>query len=770
MDVRPTEHVPDTVANAAATPDREQPFEALGLKADEYAKIREILGRRPTSGELAMYSVMWSEHCSYKSSKIYLRQFGQKVSPAMKKNLMVGMGENAGVVDVGGGWAVTFKGESHNHPSYIEPFQGAATGVGGIVRDIISMGARPVAVMDQLRFGDIDAPDTARVVDGVVGGISFYANCLGLPNIGGETYFDAVYQGNPLVNVLSVGVLRHEDLHLANAKGAGNKVVLFGARTGGDGIGGASILASDTFSAGGPTKRPAVQVGDPFAEKVLIECCLELFRDELVEGIQDLGAAGISCATSELASNGDGGMFIELDRVLLRDPSLTAEEILMSESQERMMAVVEPSKLDAFLAVTAKWDVETSVLGEVTDTGRLVINWHGEEIVNVEPRTVAVDGPVYERPVAYPTWIDALQADGAAGLARPDSGDELRAQALQLLGSANMADKSWITNQYDTYVLGNTALSFPDDGGMIRVDEESGLGFALATDANGRYCQLDPAQGARLALAEAYRNVAATGATPVAVTDCLNFGSPENPEVMWQFSQTVEALSDACLEMEIPVTGGNVSFYNQTGTAPIFPTPVIGVLGVIDDVAKRIPSGWQDEGDNIYLLGTTALELDGSAWAGTVHGHLGGLPPAVDLDAERRLAALISAGGDQSLIASAHDLSDGGLAQALAESVMRFGVGARVWLGELMERDGVDAATALFSESTGRMLVSVPREDDVKFQGLCEGRGYPVLRIGVTDAQAPGLEVQDLYTVSLDELRSTHGATLPARFGAVIAE
>jgi phosphoribosylformylglycinamidine synthase len=359
-----TAHVVDTVANALATPEREQPFAALGLKEDEYASIREILGRRPTSGELAMYSVMWSEHCSYKSSKMYLRQFGQKVTPAMKKNLMVGMGENAGVVDVGEGWAVTFKVESHNHPSYIEPFQGAATGVGGIVRDIISMGARPVAVMDQLRFGAIDSPDTARVVHGVVSGISFYGNCLGLPNIGGETYFDPIYQGNPLVNALSVGVLRHEDLHLANASGLGNKVVLFGARTGGDGIGGASILASDTFSAGGPTKRPAVQVGDPFAEKVLIECCLELFRDKLVEGIQDLGAAGISCATSELASNGDGGMFIELEKVLLRDPTLTAEEILMSESQERMMAVVKPELLDAFLAVTAKWDVETSVLGQ----------------------------------------------------------------------------------------------------------------------------------------------------------------------------------------------------------------------------------------------------------------------------------------------------------------------------------------------------------------------------------------------------------------------
>jgi phosphoribosylformylglycinamidine synthase II len=757
----------DTVSNAAATPDRVQPFAALGLKEDEYLSIRSILGRRPTSGELAMYSVMWSEHCSYKSSKMYLRQFGDKTNDAMTKNLMVGMGENAGVLDIGDGWAVTFKIESHNHPSYIEPFQGAATGVGGIVRDIISMGARPVAVMDALRFGAIDDPDTARVVHGVVAGISFYGNCLGLPNIGGETWFDPVYQGNPLVNALAVGVLRHEDLHLANARGVGNKVVLFGARTGGDGIGGASILASDSFRAGGPTKRPAVQVGDPFAEKVLIECCLELFQLKLVEGIQDLGAAGISCATSELASNGDGGMFIELDKVLLRDPSLTAEEILMSESQERMMAIVTPEKLEGFLRVVEKWDVETSVLGEVTDTGRLVINWHGEEIVNVEPRTVAVDGPVYERPVAYPTWIDALRADSASRLPRATDPDELRAQAVALLGSGNLASKDWITNQYDTYVMGNTALSFPDDGGMVRVDEETGLGFAVATDANGRYAQLDPYAGAQLALAEAFRNVAVTGATPVGVSDCLNFGSPENPEVMWQFSRAVEGLADGCLELSIPVTGGNVSFYNQTGTVPIHPTPVVAVLGVIGDVADRIPSGWQDEGNNIYLLGVTRDELDGSAWAGVIHSHLGGVPPLVDFPAEQALAALIKAGSDQNIIASAHDLSDGGLVQALSESVLRFGVGARVWITEIMQRDGVDATAALFSESGGRVIVSVPREDDVRFIGLCEGRGIPALRIGVTDSDG-ALEVQDQFTFPLSELRATHRGTLTAAFGPVI--
>ena len=764
--------VADTVENAKATPEKEQPFAALGLKPDEYAEIKSILGRRPTSGELAMYSVMWSEHCSYKSSKIYLKRFGQKVTPEMKTRLMVGMGQNAGVVDIGEGWAVTFKVESHNHPSYIEPFQGAATGVGGIVRDIISMGARPVAVMDQLRFGAIDNPDTARVVHGVVGGISFYGNCLGLPNIGGETVSDPVYQGNPLVNALAVGVLRHEDLKLANASGTGNKVVLFGARTGGDGIGGASILASDTFADGGPTKRPAVQVGDPFAEKVLIECCLELYQGELVEAIQDLGAAGISCATSELAANGGSGMRVDLENVLLRDPTLTPEEILMSESQERMMAIVAPDKLDAFLAVTGKWDVETSVLGEVTGDGRLQIFWHGEQIVDVDPSTVAVDGPVYERPVAYPTWIDALQQDPAAALARSTDPDTLREQFLRLVSSPNQADTSWITNQYDFYVGGNTALAFPDDAGMIRVDESSGLGFAIATDANGRYCQLDPYQGAKLALAEAYRNVAVTGAVPVAVTDCLNFGSPENPEVMWQFSQAVDGLADGCLELGIPVTGGNVSFYNQTGDTPIHPTPVVGVMGIIDDVAHRVPSGWQDEGENIYLLGVTSTELSGSAWAATVHGHLGGRPPAVDLAGEQRLAELIRAANDENLISSAHDLSEGGLAQTLADGVLRFGVGARVWLDEIIERDGVDAASALFSESTGRVIVTVPREDDVKFRGLCEGRGYPVLRIGVTDLSGAdaALEVQGVFTIPAAELRSASATTLPAAFGPTVTE
>ena len=754
----------DTVENAQQEPDKEQPWKELGLKKDEYESIKEILGRRPTSSELAMYSVMWSEHCSYKSSKIYLRQFGEKVTDEMKKHLMVGMGENAGVVDIGEGLAVTFKVESHNHPSYIEPFQGAATGVGGIVRDILSMGARPVAVMDQLRFGAPQDPDTARVVHGVVDGISFYGNCLGLPNIGGETVFDKVYQGNPLVNALSIGSLKHEDLKLAKATNAGDLVILFGARTGADGIGGVSVLASETFGDEGPTKRPAVQVGDPFAEKVLIECCLELFQAGVVAGIQDLGGAGISCATSELASNGNMGMRVQLKNVLLRDESLTPEEILMSESQERMCAIVPKKHLKDFEKIVNKWEVEYSVLGEVINEDRLYIDWGHEEIVNVPPRTVAHDGPVYDRPVEYPKYQDALNADSSAKLKRAENPTEVATQLMELISSPNHADKSWITAQYDKYVMGNTALAMPDDGGMIRISEETGLGVALATDANGKYCYLDPYEGARQALAEAYRNVAVTGAVPRAVTNCLNFGSPENPEVMWQFKQATAGLADGCQELGIQVTGGNVSFYNQTGDTAIYPTPVVGVLGVIDDVARRIPSGWQDDGNNIYLLGTTYDELDGSAWAKDLHDHLGGRPPKVDLKKEKELGDLLHGAAMQGLIEAAHDVSEGGLGIAILEASLRFNVGARLWLTELIERDNLDLTAAIFSESQARVIVSVGREDDVKFQALCEARGAPVLRIGVTDKENQAVDIQGVAKLELEAIRVAWGGVLPGLY------
>ena len=747
----------DTVATAEISPEHSQPFAELGLKHDEYQQIRDILGRRPTSSELAMYSVMWSEHCSYKSSKVHLRQFGEK---APKTDvLLVGIGENAGVVDIGDGWAVTFKVESHNHPSYVEPYQGAATGIGGIVRDIMSMGARPLAVMDPLRFGPADAPDTKRVLPGIVAGIGGYGNCLGLPNIGGEIVFDASYSGNPLVNALCVGAMKHEDIHLASAKGVGNLVVLYGARTGGDGIGGVSVLASETFSDGGPTKRPSVQVGDPFMEKLLIEATLEVLQAGLVEGIQDLGGAGISCATSELASNGEGGMHVWLDRVLLRDETLSPEEILMSESQERMCAIVRPDRLVEFMERCAKWEVEAVVIGEVNATGRLTVDWHGERIVDVPPRTVAHEGPVYERPYHRPPWMDALQADTTDHLERPSSAEELKATLLSMIAAPNLASKSWVTSQYDRYVLGNTVLAQPEDAGMIRIDEVTGLGVALATDCNGRFAKLDPYAGAQLALSEAYRNVAASGAKPLAVTNCLNFGSPEDPEVMWQFAEATRGLADGCLQLGTPVTGGNVSFYNQTGDRPILPTPVVGVLGVISDVARRTSITWGAAGDYIYLLGDTKDEFGGSEWANHVHGHLGGLPPKVDLDRERALGEVLVAGSMDSIFVAAHDVSDGGAAQVLVEMALRAGTGATIAVPTAL-----DPFVFMFSESAGRAVVVVRPIDAGRLAALCEKTGVPLTAIGAV-SDDDNLVFADLFTVSLGDLRREHERTLPELFG-----
>ncbi|MFP3963998.1 phosphoribosylformylglycinamidine synthase subunit PurL [Actinomadura fulvescens] len=753
----PVVYETDTVAAATATPDRPQPFAELGMKEEEYRRVRDILGRRPTSAELAIYSVMWSEHCSYKSSKVHLRQFGDKAPKT--DALLVGMGENAGVVDVGHGWAVTFKVESHNHPSYVEPYQGAATGVGGIVRDIMSMGARPVAVMDSLRFGPADAPDTHRVLPGVVAGVGGYGNSLGLPNIGGETVFDACYAQNPLVNALCVGVMKHEDIKRAVAPGPGNRVILFGAGTGPDGIGGASVLASATFDDESQAKRPSVQVGDPFMEKLLIECCLELFREDLVVGIQDLGAAGVSCATTELAAAGTGGMHVELDSVPLRDATLLPEEILMSESQERMMAVVSPDKVDRFMEICGRWEIPATVIGSVTDTGRLVMTWRGETIVDIPPGTAADEGPVYERPYEPPADLGSLQADTPGRLARPANADDLRNTVLWLAGSPNLASKTWVTSQYDRYVLGNTVLAMPEDAGVVRIDDESGLGIALSLDGNGRYTRLDPYSGAQLALSEAYRNVASTGARPLAVTNCLNFGSPEDPGVMWQFARAVEGLADACQYLGIPVTGGNVSFYNQTGATPINPTPVIGVLGVHDDVRRRVNMSFTSEGATIALLGETREEFGGSEWAHVVYDHLGGLPPLVDLAAEAALASVLVNAAREGLLTASHDISDGGLSQTLVESCLRGGLGARITLPG-------DPFVALFSESVARAVVAIRPGGEARLAALCEQAGVPVTQIGVTGGDSLTVaghgDTQELFSIPLAELREAHERTLPS--------
>ncbi len=739
----------DTVEIAALTPDQEQPFAALGLKPDEYQRIREILGRRPSSSELAMYSVMWSEHCSYKSSKVHLKQFGEKAPHS--DALLVGIGENAGVVDVGQGYAVTFKIESHNHPSFVEPYQGAATGVGGIVRDILTMGARPIAVMDPLRFGPADAADTRRVLPGIVAGIGGYGNCLGLPNIGGEIVFDETYAGNPLVNALCVGVMRHDQIKLAKASGAGNLVVLFGAQTGGDGIGGVSVLASETFGSTGPAKRPSVQVGDPFTEKVLIECSLEIFAEDLVIGIQDLGGAGLSCATSELASGGSGGMRVELDTVPLRDPSLSPEEILMSESQERMCAIVEPSKIARFLEICKKWDVTVSVIGEVTDGDRLIITWHGETIVDVPPRTVAHEGPVYNRPLAKPEYVDRVNSQ-ILDLPMPHDPQEVKAAVLKLISSPNMADKSWVTSQYDKYVQGNTIQSQPEDSGMVRIDEITHLGVAISTDANASWSYLNPYEGAKLALAEAARNIATAGAKPLAVTNCLNFGSPEDPGVMWQFAETVRGLADGCLEMGLPVTGGNVSFYNQTGDVAILPTPVIGVLGVIQDVRARTPMAFASDGLDLYLIGETGNDLAGSEWA-YMHKQRGGQSPVADLQREMRLIELLLEG--QSIFVAAHDLSQGGLAVSLAEMVLHHNVGATISISDPI-------GIALLSETPGRVVVAISPSDAQSLASMASKYEIPVSKLGVTGGTA--LHINSV-SIGLDELRTAYTQTIPKLFG-----
>jgi phosphoribosylformylglycinamidine synthase len=615
--------------------------------------------------------------------------------------------------------------------------------------------------MDALRFGPADAPDTRRVLPGVVSGISFYGNCLGLPNIGGELAFDPCYRGNPLVNALCVGVMRHQDLKLAAARGTGNKVILFGSRTGPDGIGGASVLASATFGGSESAKRPSVQVGDPFMEKLLIECCLELYAADLVTGIQDLGAAGVACATTELAAGGGAGMDVDLDVVPLRDPALGPAEILMSESQERMMAVVEPGNVGQFMEVCARWGVLATVLGEVTGTGRLRMTWRGEQVVDIPPASAADEGPVYQRPIQRPAGQDALLADDAAALPRPGSAPELRAALLSLLASPGLADKSWVTEQYDRHVRGNTVLATPQDAGVIRIDEQTGLGIALATDGNGRFDLLDPYAGAQLALAEAYRNVAATGAVPLAVTNCLNFGSPEDPGVMWQFSEAVRGLADGCAALGVPVTGGNVSFYNQTDETNIHPTPVVGVLGVHADVTRRVPMGLRTEGAPVVLLGRTAVEFGGSAWAQVTHGHCGGRPPEVDLAAERALAAVLTSAAADGLLEAAHDLSEGGLATALAECCLDQGVGCQVALpGDLF--------TQLFSESAARAVVAVRPGSEEAFAALAARHGVPAAELGVAGGDSlvvQGAAGQGGFDIPVDELAAAHRGTLPSLFG-----
>jgi phosphoribosylformylglycinamidine synthase subunit PurL len=700
-----------------------------GLTAEEYARVKQILGREPNITELGIFSVMWSEHCSYKSSKVHLKRL-----PTRGKLVVQGPGENAGVVDIGDGLVAAFKIESHNHPSFVEPFQGAATGVGGILRDIFTMGARPIAVLDSLRFGPItpghgvtgeDAAKNRRVLDGVIRGIGHYGNCFGVPTVGGEVCFEPCYSQNPLVNALALGIAKKEDLFFAKAKGSGNPVIYVGAKTGRDGIHGASLLASAEFTEESQQKRPNVQVGDPFVEKLLLEACLEAMHTGAVVAIQDMGAAGLTCSTTEMASRGGTGIEIELAKVPQRETGLTPYEIMLSESQERMLLVAAKGRECEVLAVFAKWGLDAVVVGEVTDSGLLRVKDHSRVVAEIPAHPLAEEGPVYKRPLAPPAQRNETPADW---FHFEREGTDLTANFVKLLSSPAIASKRWITEQYDTSVRTNT-LAGPgaSDAAVMRIkDPETGVVkrvLALATDGNGRWCQLNPRLGAMHAVAEAARNVAASGARPIAATNCLNFGSPEKQEVMWQFSEVIDGLSTACNELSTPITGGNVSFYNETLGKSIYPTPTIGVLGILDDASRVLKIAFRNEGDLIVVLdgrgsndGATvgaryivpsrenlAREFSSSEYSKSITGIVSGEPPAIDLAAEKRLQDCLVALASEGAVQSAHDVSDGGLAVTIAESC--FAANGFSALVSLVEK--VPAETALFGERGARAVVSV---------------------------------------------------------------
>ncbi len=689
-----------------------------GLTAEEYARIREILGREPGFTELGIFSVMWSEHCSYKSSKVHLRRL-----PTHGPQVVQGPGENAGVVEIGGGWVAAFKIESHNHPSFVEPFQGAATGVGGILRDVFTMGARPIAVMNSLRFGPIAeqrAPQPSddagikrnrRIFDGVVRGIAHYGNCFGVPTIGGEIHFEPCYSGNPLVNALALGIARKEKLFFARARGEGNPVIYVGAKTGRDGIHGASRLASAEFTEESQQKRPNVQVGDPFMEKLLLEACLEAMQTGAVVGIQDMGAAGLTCSTCEMASRGATGIEIELERVPQRESGMTPYEMMLSESQERMLLVAESGREQEVLAVFRKWGLDAVEIGRVTSDGILRVRHHGAVVAEIPAHPLAEEGPVYQRPMAPPpAREDARLVEFAT------DGADLTGNFLQLLAAPAIASKRCIYEQYDHMVQTNTLLlPGAGDAALVRV-KGTARALALSTDGNARWCHLDPRAGATAAVAEAARNVACTGARPLAATNCLNFGSPEKPEVMWEFSEAIDGMSEACRALGVPITGGNVSFYNETLGRSIYPTPVVGILGVLEDASRAVGMGFQNEDDIILLLygqgrgpaqaagEDLRREFSSSEYARTIHGIVAGAPPAVDLEAEKCLVDFLVAAAAAGLLQSAHDISDGGLAVAGAESCFASaGLSARITL----EETTVPVEAALFGEWTARAVVSV---------------------------------------------------------------
>ncbi len=708
-----------------------------GLSAEEWEKILSILGRAPTIEELGVFSAMWSEHCSYKSSRIHLKNL-----PTTGPHVIQGPGENAGAVDIGEGLAAVFKIESHNHPSFIEPYQGAATGVGGILRDVFTMGARPIANLNSLRFGSPEHARTPQLVKGVVAGIGGYGNCVGVATVGGEVYFDAGYDQNILVNAFTLGVVRQDRIFRAAASGVGNPVMYVGSRTGRDGIHGAS-MASAEFDQTSEEKRPTVQVGDPFTEKLLLEACLELMASDCIVAIQDMGAAGLTSSSVEMAGRGGLGIEIDLDRVPQREEGMTAYDLLLSESQERMLLVAKVGREGDVKAIFDKWDLQAAVIGKVTDDGLFRARWHGEEVVRIPAGPVSTEAPLYRRPIEEPKNLNELQELSIPALPEPQDYDET---LRRLLASPNLCSKRWVYEQYDSLVRGNTVVGPGSDAAVLRV-KGTRKGLAATVDCNSRYCLLDPYVGSVIAVCESARNLVASGAKPLGLSDCLNFGSPEKPDVMWQFQQSIAGIRDACQALAIPVVSGNVSFYNDTDGRSIPPTPTIAMVGVVEEIAHALAQGFRKAGDVIVLLGRTREELGGSEYLATIHGLVRGAPPWIDLGFERRLQAFVSSAASEGMLRSAHDVSEGGIAVALAECCFASPdrLGARVDLEQGMRSD-----VLLFGESQSRFLVTVERSQWPRLRDRAQREGVPAEAIG--EVGGGRLEIGDWIDASVAAL------------------
>ena len=694
-------------------------IESHGLTEEEYGRILKILGREPGIVELGIFSVMWSEHCSYKSSRIHLRKF-----PTKGDRVLQGPGENAGVIDLGDGLAAVFKMESHNHPSFIEPYQGAATGVGGILRDIFTMGARPVAILDSLRFGDINLPRNRYLLSGVVSGIAGYGNCVGIPTVGGEIYFDEIYNNNILVNVFALGIVKKDRIFKGVASGVGNPVIYVGSKTGRDGIHGAT-MASDVFDESSETKRPTVQVGDPFTEKLLIEACLEVMNAGLIVGIQDMGAAGLTSSSCEMAGRAGTGIDIHIDRVPMRETGMTPYEVMLSESQERMLIVTEPEKEKEVMEVFHKWDLDAVVIGEVTDTKKIRVINRGDMVADIPIESLTDDAPLYERAGSPPPYLDVLHDLDMENLPVPE---DLNKVLLTLLSVPTIASKEWVFRQYDHMVRTDTVVVPGSDSAVIRI-KGTNKGIAMTADCNSRYCFSDPYTGGAIAVAEAARNIVCAGGEPVGLTDCLNFGNPEKPEIMWQFQQAIEGISAVCRKFNIPVISGNVSFYNETNDLSIYPTPIIGMAGIIEDISKCMTQYFKNDGDVLILLGNNSEEIGQSEYLREIHYKIRGVPPHLDLVLEKKVQDLCLYGIKQGIIKSAHDTSEGGLTIALAECCMRSedkgNVGASIDLSDDIRPDAL-----LFGETQSRIIITVTPENVKALEDAAKTMNTPVKVIG----------------------------------------